>query len=276
MGQVLCPMVMMAGMSDGVAGRMRMGSIVPGSACAVGVPVVRVRWVTGFLDSPSRVAESFWLAVTGSVLSPRRGAFATLVPRDGDAFLRVQILPASPPRTHLDLHVDEVPRAAAEAVALGASVVMDEGDLVVLRSPAGVVFCLVPWHGESQRPAPVTWPGGCRSIVDQIAVDVPEKSFEAEAAFWAGLTGWERRPSDLAEFEHLQRGAGMPVKLLLQRIGSPVAGMHVDLACDDVDAEVARHVAVGAQVVRRVPGDWTTLRDPAGREYCVTARTPGA
>jgi len=39
-----------------------------------------------------------------------------------------------------------------------------------------------------------------------------------------------------------------------------------------VPAEVARHVELGAGVMRRVPGDWTTLRDPAGREYCVTAR----
>jgi hypothetical protein len=50
--------------------------------------------------------------------------------------------------------------------------------------------------------------------------------------------------------------------------------MHVDLACDDVDEEVARHRVLGASVVRRVPGEWTTLRDPAGREYCVTARSP--
>jgi predicted enzyme related to lactoylglutathione lyase len=262
-----------------------MGRIVPGSAWVMGVPVVRVRWVTAFLDSPSRVAESFWLAVTGSQLSPRRGAFATLVPRDGDAYLRVQVLPASPPRTHLDLHVEWVPAATAEAVALGASVVADEGDLVILRSPAGVVFCLVPWQGESRRPSAVVWAGGQRtggqrnggqrSVVDQVAVDVPGGSFGAEVAFWHGLTGWRRRASDLAEFEHLERGDGMPVKLLMQRVGSPVAGMHVDLACDDVDAEVARHVGLGAQVVRRVPGDWTTLRDPVGREYCVTARAPG-
>jgi hypothetical protein len=55
-------------------------------------------------------------------------------------------------------------------------------------------------------------------------------------------------------------------------LDSPTA----DLACDDVPAEVARQVGLGAQVVREVPGDWTTLRDPAGREYCVTARSPFA
>ncbi|MEV4351622.1 VOC family protein [Actinoplanes sp. NPDC049596] len=231
--------------------------------------------MTGFLDAPSRVAEPFWLAVTGTRLSARRGDFATLVPRDGDAYLRVQVLRDAPPRTHLDLHVDEVPGAAAEAVGLGASVVLDEGDLVVLRSPAGVVFCLVRWLGEVRVPAPVAWPGGQRSVVDQLCVDVPVALFEAEIGFWAALTGWPRRPSDRPEFEHLRRGAGMPLKLLVQRVGSPVAGLHVDLACDDVDAEVARHVGLGAAVVRRVPGQWTTLRDPVGRAYCVTGRAPG-
>jgi len=62
--------------------------------------------------------------------------------------------------------------------------------------------------------------------------------------------------------------------VLLQRIGAGVAGVHLDFACGDVDAEVARHVGLGASVVRRVPGDWTTLRDPVGREYCVTGRSP--
>jgi len=240
---------------------------------------LRVQWVTAFLDSPSRAAEPFWLAVTGTSLSSRRGAdqaFATLVPPDGDACLRVQVLGGdAPPRTHLDLHVSAVPEAAGEAVALGAAVLVDDGDLMVMRSPAGAVFCLVRWGGEATRPAPVRWPGGHASLVDQVCVDVPEAVFEAEARFWSALTGWSRRPSDPSEFEHLERGGGMPVKLLLQRVGSPVAAMHVDLACDDVDAEVARHVGLGAEVVRRVPGDWTTLRDPVGREYCVTARSPG-
>ncbi|WP_250003649.1 VOC family protein [Actinoplanes sp. M2I2] len=235
---------------------------------------MEVRWVTGFLDSPSAGVEAFWLGVTGASLSPRRGDFATLLPVDGDAYLRVQVLAGAPPRTHLDLHVVSVPEAAGEAVGLGASVVLDEGDLVVLRSPAGAVFCLVPWGGEAVRPAPVEWPGGPVSAVDQVCVDVPSGAFDREAGFWSALTGWARRPSDLPQFEHLERGAGKPLKLLLQRAGSASAGMHLDLACDDVDREVARQVRLGAVVVRRVEGEWTTLRDPAGREYCVTGRSP--
>lgn len=247
-----------------------------------------IRWTTGFLDSPSAAAEPFWLAVTGASLSARRGGgvFATLQPAVGDAYLRVQVT-GSPPRTHLDLHVTDVPQAAREAVALGVSVVHAEDGLVVVRSPGGIEFCLVAWDGESVRPAAVTWPGGQRSLVDQLCLDIPAPIFEAEADFWVALTGWPRRRTDLPKFDYLQRPPGLPLRLLLQRTGaaavaspsdgSPVAekaGMHVDLACDDVDAEVARHVALGASVVRRVPDDWTTLRDPGGREYCVTGRSP--
>src|SRR6185295_11664020 len=114
-----------------------------------------VRWITGFLDSPSSDAEPFWLAVTGTTLSGRRGggAFATLLPAGGDAYLRVQVVGDGPARAHLDLHVEQVPAQARRAVRLGAVVVLDDGELVVLRSPAGLAFCLVAWAGEQVRPA---------------------------------------------------------------------------------------------------------------------------
>jgi hypothetical protein len=229
--------------------------------------------VTGFLDGPDRSAEGFWQAVTGSGLSARRGAaseFVTLLPRTGNAFLRAQVVGAPPARCHLDLHVVDVREQASRAADLGATVYGD-----VVRSPAGLVFCLVAWHGEANRPGALTWPGGVRSLVDQMCLDIPARVFDAEADFWVALTGWPRRRSGLPEFDYLVRPDGMPLRLLLQRIGGEVPGMHLDLACDDVDAEAARHVGLGAVVVRRVAGDWTTLRDPAGREYCVTGRSPG-
>ncbi|MCU7722509.1 hypothetical protein ODJ79_02160 [Actinoplanes sp. KI2] len=237
---------------------------------------MRIRWITGFLDTPGREAEGFWLAVTGSTLSARRdgGTFATLLPAGGDACLRVQVVRDGPPRAHLDLHVDDVPAAAAEAGSLGAAVLREAGDLVVLRSPAGIVFCVVPWRGESTPPPAVRWPGGQASVVDQVSLDVPAGGYDAEVAFWAGLTGWRLGDSDLPEFRFLDGGPGLPLRFLLQRLGAGAAGVHLDLACDEVDAEVERHVGLGARVVRRVPGDWTTLRDPAGREYCVTGRAP--
>ncbi len=50
---------------------------------------------------------------------------------------------------------------------------------------------------------------------------------------------------------------------------------HLDLSCDDRDAGTERHRALGADVLRRTP-EWTVLRDPTGRRYCVTDRTPGS
>ncbi|MEV0899477.1 VOC family protein [Actinoplanes sp. NPDC049802] len=232
--------------------------------------------MTGFLDTPGRDGIDFWLAVTASTLSRWRqdGTFATLQPPQGDAFLRVQVVGDPPARAHPDLHVDDLPAASHRAVALGAELVETAEGLTVLRSPAGILFCLVAWTGESVRPGALEWPGGQRSLVDQLCLDIPDSRHAREVEFWGSLTGWQRRPSDLPEFSYLVRPDGLPLRLLLQRTGGETAGVHVDLACDDVDAEVARHVALGARVVRRVPGDWTTLLDPAGREYCVTGRSP--
>ncbi|MFI7601825.1 VOC family protein [Actinoplanes sp. NPDC049681] len=234
-----------------------------------------VRWITGFLDSPSRAAEGFWQAVTGSGLSARRGPggeFATLLPGCGDAYLRVQVVGDGPARAHLDLHVERVAAQARRVVGLGAAVVHEEDGLVVLRSPAGLPFCLVAWHGEAARPEPVSWPGG-RSLVDQWCLDIPATSFGAEADFWAAVTGWPRRSGSRPEFDFLVRPDGMPLRLLLQRTGGAAPGMHPDVASEDRRAEVLRHEELGASVVR-VAESWTTLRDPVGRLYCVTDRDP--
>ena len=49
--------------------------------------------------------------------------------------------------------------------------------------------------------------------------------------------------------------------------------MHLDLASEDREAEVARHVELGGRVLRSTE-HWTTLLDPSGRAYCVTRRSP--
>jgi Glyoxalase-like domain len=71
-----------------------------------------IRWLTIFLDFPGRdfgAGVAFWREVTGSELSPYRGEageFATLLPSDGDAYLRVQRISEGIGGCHLDLHVD--------------------------------------------------------------------------------------------------------------------------------------------------------------------------
>lgn len=237
-----------------------------------------IRWLTLFFDNPrptARAAETFWLQVTRSTLSARRGEFATLIPPTGDPHLRMQDIDGDVAGCHLDVHVDDVVAEAERAVDLGAAVVADHGTYLVLRSPGGLNTCIVRHDGETTESRPISWPGGQRSIVDQISIDAPAAAFDAEAGFWAGFTKWELRPGSLPEFAHLVRPANMPLRLLFQRLGDPTGRVraHADLACDGVAAETARHQELGATLVRKTE-QWATLRDPADRDYCITGRIP--
>lgn len=240
-------------------------------------------WITAFLDFSADGFDDglrFWSALTTYDVSPRRGKvgeFATLVPRDGDAFLRVQRLRDGEDRIHLDLHVSDPRSAADRAVGLGATEVADLADdgYVVMRSPGGFELCFVD-HPASVRPAPTAWPGGHSSLADQVCIDIPASSYDSERAFWRDLTGWEQRESSVSpEFSSLVRPEGQPVRLLLQRLGeqSGTVRAHLDWATTDRPAETDRHVAVGA-TVQEVREHWTVLTDPLGRRYCITDRDP--
>ena len=121
-----------------------------------------VHWITAFLDTAedrADDAEVFWARVTGQVVSARRGRrdeFATLLPADGDPFLKVQRVVQSPPGgLHLDLHTTDVRGLAARAEDLGATASYLEEGYVVCGSPGGMTFCVVG-HPGSRRPSPVS------------------------------------------------------------------------------------------------------------------------
>ncbi|WP_244931780.1 VOC family protein [Nocardioides sp. W7] len=235
-------------------------------------------WVTAFLDlapeDHGRAVEH-WRGVTGHGLSTPRGdhgEFASFLPPDGDVHFKVQRLAAGPSKVHLDLHVPELAPAVEDAVRLGATVVATR-EYAALSSPGGFVFCLVT-ERSAVLAEPATWPGGHRSSVDQVCLDVPPARWDAEVAFWRDLTGWETR-SGGAEFVSLVRPPGMAVRILLQRLDDPQPSVtgHLDLASTDRAAETQRHVELGAEVLS-VHDRWTVLRPTAGPPYCITDRDP--
>jgi hypothetical protein len=245
---------------------------------------VTVRWLTVFVDlagEKSDETERFWLAVTGTSPSARRGpdgAFVTLVPPHGDAYLRAQRIRSGDGGCHLDLHVDDVDEAAARATELGARERFREDGLVVFDSPGGFPFCLVRWDGEATVPPAVRLDGTGLSRIDQLCLDVPPGLYEAECGFWAALTGWEVHDGGLPEFR-FAGPVGTPVRLLFQRLenalnddGARVSG-HIDFSAEDRADVADRHVAAGARIVATFP-HWITLADPAGRLYCLTV--PGS
>jgi hypothetical protein len=147
-------------------------------------------------------------------------------------------------------------------------VVAEPGDWAVLRSPAGQLFCAVPWEGQATRPDAAVGPSGTASRVDQLCLDIPSHTFDAEVAFWSTVTGWPARATDLAEFRRLTPPATIPVRVLCQRLGDGPASVHLDLRCDDVDATRAWHEQLGATAMGRHLS-WWVMRDPAGGAYCL-------
>ena len=229
-------------------------------------------WVSAFLDLPAPDFEptvAFWEGVTGFVRSAPRGAhdeFATLVPPEGDDYLRVQRLGAGAPRVHLDVHVADPAVEAAGSVEL--------------RSPGGFVHCLVA-HPAAATPPAAHFPGVRRSRVYQVCLDIPAAAYDAEMAYWAGLLDrrvdvLERRP-EFAWLRAAPGSTGLALDVLLQRLDEPegLVRAHLDLGTTDRSAEVARHEGLGARV-RSVEEFWTVLSDPSGLAYCVTDRDPAS
>lgn len=237
---------------------------------------MNVRWTYAFIDRPASGAGragGFWTAVTGTRLSEPsgdHGEFTTLLAEGADACVGMQRIVSGPGGAHLDFSVDDIPGFVAHASRLGAETVAEHEGWAVLRSPAGQPFCALPWRGESVRP-PVTY----GSRLDQVCLDVPPSAYDAEVAFWSELLpGWESVPGSLPEFHVVKPPAGLPVRILLQRLAAerPVSA-HLDLACADIRATRTRHEESGAVFVAAF-GHWTVMRDPAGGTYCLTGRDP--
>jgi hypothetical protein len=109
-----------------------------------------------------------------------------------------------------------------------------------------------------------------RSRLSTILIDAPNGAAPAAATFWSQALGVPARPvPDEEEFTSL-RGALPDLVLAVQAVDDE-ARYHVDIETDDVDAETARLVALGAVEVGRWL-DCHTLRAPGGHLVCVIPR----
>jgi hypothetical protein len=107
-----------------------------------------------------------------------------------------------------------------------------------------------------------------RILLRELVIDAPSDTFAATRDFWAAALLTEaRQMTHYPEFTPLTDPASLPA-VGLQDIGSDRARFHVDVESDDVPAEVARLVGLGAEEVSQGP-TWVVLRDPAGLLFCV-------
>jgi hypothetical protein len=232
----------------------------------------RPAWIQVFLDTPADAYEEaveFWSAVTGWTPSERRGEdgqFLTLLPPAGAAYVKVQAADG-PAGVHLDLDSADRPAAVARARDLGATAAWRYHDVEVMRSPGGLVFCHTLVDGE-----PSLVRDGA-TILDQVCLDIPDQHWEAEVAFWSGLTGRGVQIGTLPHFARLVEYGRL--RILLQRLDEPDGPVraHPDLATADRARDTEAHIRLGARL-EQVFDHWTVLTAPGGQVYCLTDRDP--
>lgn len=107
------------------------------------------------------------------------------------------------------------------------------------------------------------------------AIDVPVADHERELAFWQAACGQPLEQDDELPEYHGANWPGHDLLLLVQRLGSGQARVHLDIRTDDVEADVTRLEKLGARRVQRVDY-WWVLQDPAGLPFCVVPAPPGS
>ena len=106
-----------------------------------------------------------------------------------------------------------------------------------------------------------------RSKLTAALIDVPEELYDREVSFWGRAIG--RDPSSIADNpDYSDFGQPVPgLQLMVQRVDASPR-VHLDIETDDVEAEVRRLEALGAERVANIRS-WWVMRDPAGLLFCV-------
>ena len=107
-----------------------------------------------------------------------------------------------------------------------------------------------------------------RSRLYGLFIDTPRDDAPAAATFWSEALGVPARPVPGEEQFIALTGANPTMTLDVQAVGDDAPRYHVDIETDDVDAETARLLALGAVEVDRWL-DCHILRAPGGHLLCV-------
>lgn len=107
-----------------------------------------------------------------------------------------------------------------------------------------------------------------------VVVDVPEPDHDRELDFWRAAIAEPFTPIQGEPEYHGAQLHHQQAWMLVQRLGDGPARVHLDFHTDDLDAEVARLEALGAERVAKVKF-WWVMRDPAGLPFCVVPDPPG-
>ncbi len=103
-----------------------------------------------------------------------------------------------------------------------------------------------------------------RSKLAGLIIDCKTDDLDGAAAFWAAALGAEREPPE-DPYVGLSPQAGLSAAVQRVRHESRV---HLDIASDDIPAEVARLETLGARKIAEI-STWVVMEAPTGHRFCV-------
>lgn len=113
-----------------------------------------------------------------------------------------------------------------------------------------------------------------------VVIDCADTKRAAE--FWTAVLGYVSTGTPAGSYHSLVPADGAGIEVLLQRVPEAKRAknrMHLDLRTHDMEAEVARLLALGARQLTDEPLiedglRWQVLADPDGNELCVLEPLP--
>jgi len=110
-----------------------------------------------------------------------------------------------------------------------------------------------------------------RSRLSTFVIDCKVDDLAPAAEFWSKALNRTLAPAkpDAPDYRALGAVEGAPT-LVIQRVEHD-SRIHLDIECDDLEAEVARLEQLGATRLRKVKY-WWLMQAPTGHVFCVTDR----
>ncbi|MEO7251680.1 MAG: VOC family protein [Arenimonas sp.] len=116
---------------------------------------------------------------------------------------------------------------------------------------------------------------GHGSALIALVIDCQVDSLDEALAFWSAALHHPITSRDQdgdGKYAELETAAHEPF-LLLQKVAHPPR-VHLDIETDNLDAEVARLQALGAEPIGFVRR-WWVMQAPTGHRFCVVQQQPG-
>jgi hypothetical protein len=114
-----------------------------------------------------------------------------------------------------------------------------------------------------------------KSRLSGFIIDCRTADLEAAASFWGAALGLPVKPPSPRPQDALYRSldAGPEgLDIQVQQVEHP-SRVHLDIETDNVEAEVARLVTLGAKRLGMVH-DWCVMEAPTGQRFCVVRQQP--